>query len=199
MKNIKEIVADNLINLRKRKSWTQEEVAKNLNYSDNTVSRWERAEICPSVETLQAIADLYNVPLEYLVKENVVKRVENNIRNQKIKAFALCAMCISFLLLAITITYVCLKTFYNLNLWILFVWSVPAAFLIIFAFACAWKKRTFYFIMLTIFIWTFLAALYLQFLQYNLWMLFLIGTPCQLAWSVWCYVRPKKQKQKALE
>ena len=95
MKNIKEIVADNLINLRKRKGWTQEEVAQNLNYSDNTVSRWERAEICPSVETLQAIADLYNVPLEYLVKENVVKRVENNIRNQKIKAFALCAMCIT--------------------------------------------------------------------------------------------------------
>ena len=115
MKNIKEIVADNLINLRKRKGWTQEEVAQNLNYSDNTVSRWERAEICPSVETLQAISDLYNVPLEYLVKENVVKRVENNIRNQKIKAFALCAMCISFLLLAITITYVCLKTFYNLS------------------------------------------------------------------------------------
>ncbi|MBR1890601.1 MAG: helix-turn-helix domain-containing protein [Clostridia bacterium] len=199
MKNIKEIVADNLINLRKRKGWTQEEVAQNLNYSDNTVSRWERAEICPSVETLQAISDLYNVPLEYLVKENVVKRVENNIRNQKIKAFALCAMCISFLLLAITIPYVCLKTFYNLNLWILFVWSVPAAFLIIFAFACAWKKRTFYFVMLTIFIWTFLAALYLQFLQYNLWMLFLIGAPCQLAWSVWCYVRPKKQKQKVSE
>ena len=134
------------------------------------------------------------MPIEYLVKENVVKRVENDARNKKIKAFALCSMCISFLLIAVTITYVCLKTFYNINLWTLFIWSVPASFLIMTIFAICWKKRTLYFVMFTIFIWTFLAGLYLQFLKYNLWMLFLIGAPCQLAWSVWCYVRPQKQK-----
>ena len=34
--------------------------AKKLDYSDNTVSRWERAEIIPSVETLQKISELFH-------------------------------------------------------------------------------------------------------------------------------------------
>ena len=70
--NIRQVVANNLIALRKQKGLTQNELAKKLSYSDNMVSRWERAEISPSIETLEMISEFYEVPLEYLFKENAI-------------------------------------------------------------------------------------------------------------------------------
>ncbi len=196
MKNIKEIVAENLIALRKKKDWTQQEMAKKLNYSDNTVSRWERAEICPSLESLEAIANLYNVPLSFLIKENVIKQVENDVRTKKIKAFAWCTLAVSLVwLLAIIAFFVC-KTYYNKIYWVLFVWSFPASFIILFAFAFCWKKRTLHFIMLTLFIWSVLASFYLQFLSKNIWVIFLTGVPLQVTWTIWCFLPVKHRKKK---
>ena len=71
--NIRQIVANNLILLRKQKGLTQNELAKKLSYSDNMVSRWERAEISPSIETLEKISEFYEIPIEYLFKEKVVR------------------------------------------------------------------------------------------------------------------------------
>ena len=42
MSDIKDIVAKNIIDLRKKNGLTQNELAEKLNYSDNAVSRWER-------------------------------------------------------------------------------------------------------------------------------------------------------------
>ena len=52
MENIKEIIAGNLVALRKSKRMTQQELAEKLNYSDKAVSRWEHAETLPDIETL---------------------------------------------------------------------------------------------------------------------------------------------------
>ena len=58
MKEIKDIISNNLISLRKKHNLTQNELAEKLAYSDNMVSRWERGEITPSIETLQKIGAL---------------------------------------------------------------------------------------------------------------------------------------------
>ena len=63
MADIKQIIAKNIIDLRKKNKMTQNELAEKLNYSDNAVSRWERAEVTPSVETIEQIAEVFNVPI----------------------------------------------------------------------------------------------------------------------------------------
>ena len=70
MKEIKAIIANNLIILRKKNNLTQNEIADKLSYSDNMVSRWERGEITPSVETLPQISEFYSVPLSSLLSEH---------------------------------------------------------------------------------------------------------------------------------
>ena len=70
MKDIKRIIAENLVALRKKNNLTQNELAEKLNYSDNTISRWEHAEITPSIETLEQISILFDVSIESLIKEN---------------------------------------------------------------------------------------------------------------------------------
>ena len=83
MKNIAEVIANNLIMLRKKHNLTQNDLAEKLKYSDNTISRWEHAEITPSVETLEKIAEIYNVPIESLLKENVSGVIESQEKTKQ--------------------------------------------------------------------------------------------------------------------
>ena len=42
MNDLKQIIANNITTLRKAKNLTQLEFAKELNYSDKAISKWER-------------------------------------------------------------------------------------------------------------------------------------------------------------
>ncbi|MEI3434697.1 MAG: helix-turn-helix transcriptional regulator [Clostridia bacterium] len=59
MNDLKRIIANNITNLRKSKNLTQLEFAKELNYSDKAISKWERAESIPDVVVLKQIADFF--------------------------------------------------------------------------------------------------------------------------------------------
>lgn len=41
---------------------TQEEVAKKMHVSKNTVVNWEKGKVLPSFATLKALSMLYNIP-----------------------------------------------------------------------------------------------------------------------------------------
>ena len=52
---IKNIVAKNLIELRKSRNLTQSELAEMLNYSDKTISKWENGDSLPDISVLAAL------------------------------------------------------------------------------------------------------------------------------------------------
>ena len=63
-----------ITDLRRAKGLTQLELAEQLNYSDTAVSKWERAESMPDISGLVEIADLFDVPLDYLVRAEHPKK-----------------------------------------------------------------------------------------------------------------------------
>ena len=67
MEDIKSNVAKNITELRILNNMTQMELAEKLNYSDKTISKWERAESSPDISVLVEMADLFGVTLDYLV------------------------------------------------------------------------------------------------------------------------------------
>lgn len=66
---LRKTVADNLIYYRRRQGLTQVALAQTINYSDKSVSKWERAEGMPDVTVLMTLAELYGITLNDLVKE----------------------------------------------------------------------------------------------------------------------------------
>ena len=68
MSDIKSIIAKNITLLRTQSGMTQLDLAEKLHYSDKAVSKWERGESVPEIGTLTAIADLFGVTLDYLVR-----------------------------------------------------------------------------------------------------------------------------------
>ncbi len=193
MKDIKQIIADNLVALRKERNLTQLDLANKLNYSDNTISRWERGEITPSVETLSLISEIYNIPLESLLKENVIRASKAEEKTLKIKRVATILLSLSLVWFVALIAYFYTSSFFDLDLWILFIWSCPLSCVVLLCFSGYLKSRLYNFFVLSFFVWTNILSIYLQFIQYNLHLIFIIGAPAQLALCVWTFMRPKSE------
>ena len=193
--NIREVVANNLISLRKQKGLTQNELAKKLSYSDNMVSRWERGEISPSIETLEKISEFYEIPIEYLFKEKVVrdKKYERDIN---LKNFSAILMLVVTLWFGILVVYIYASTVLDKNLWRLFILGVPLSCLILLPFKGSWGTPVYKFVLETIFTWSLLTYLYLYFIEYNAFLIFILGIPTQLSLVIKTFIKPKNSSKK---
>lgn len=64
------IIADKIIDERKRNGWSQEELADKLQVSRQSVSKWEGAQSIPDINRIIQMADLFGVSTDYLLKDN---------------------------------------------------------------------------------------------------------------------------------
>jgi len=191
--DIKEIVANNLIALRKKHNLTQNELAQKLNYSDNAVSRWERGEVTPSIETLAHISEIFNVPLSSLIEKNATKIADDYEKKQAINRLAVILIFASIVWFIATIAFVYGQIFFHKNFWQIFIWAVPCTCLVLLPFNQYWGKYIFQFVIYSVFQWSLLASIYFQLIQYNLWLIFIIGIPVQIGLAIWAFIKPKKK------
>ncbi len=54
-------------NLRVERGLTQDQLAKKCGVTQSAVALWEGARTCPSVKKARILADIFNVPLEYIL------------------------------------------------------------------------------------------------------------------------------------
>lgn len=65
------ILADKIIQLRKKNGWSQEELANQLNVSRQAVSKWESAQAAPDLNKILAMSQLFGVTTDYLLKDEM--------------------------------------------------------------------------------------------------------------------------------
>ena len=80
------ILADKIINERKKNGWSQEELAEQLSVSRQSVSKWEGAQAVPDLQKIIAMADIFGVSTDYLLKdeiepENVAASIISNVES----------------------------------------------------------------------------------------------------------------------
>ncbi len=198
MNDIKHIIAKNLISLRKKNNLTQNELAEKLNYSDNAISRWEHAEVTPSIETLEQIAKIFNVPLASLIEDNAVRSAEMSDRRQLVNKLAAVLIGASLVWCVATIMFVSARLFWDYTFWQIYIWSLPIVSLVMMSFHHYWGRHIYKFIVLTVFVWTLLLAIFVQFFKFSPWMwaIFILGIPIEIALAIWAFVKPKPAKPK---
>lgn len=78
---------NNIRKLRKEKNLTQKELAKILNVSDRSVGFYETGERDPDTETLNKLANFFNVSIDYLLGRTEIKKSTNkeDMANQLIQ------------------------------------------------------------------------------------------------------------------
>lgn len=65
--NWKETLAQNLVRLRRENGLTQAELGEKLNYSDKSISKWERAEGVPDLQVMVQLSEMYSVSIDEMV------------------------------------------------------------------------------------------------------------------------------------
>ena len=65
------ILADKIIELRKKSGYSQEELAEKLGVSRQSISKWEGAQSIPDMNKILAMADLFGVSTDYLLKDEM--------------------------------------------------------------------------------------------------------------------------------
>ncbi len=181
MENVKETIAKNLLELRKSRRMTQQELAEKINYSDKAISRWEHAETLPDIETLCKICEIYGVRFEYLLQKEqparanpyIIQRTSGN----KI-AISLIAL-VSVWMIAI-VAYVYASLFMNDNSWQLFIWAIPVSSIVCQFCNRLWGKKILSYVFISITAWSIILGLYITLIDIRPWLLFIIGIPVQL-------------------
>lgn len=76
-------VGDKLLDLRKKKGLSQEEVANLLNVSRQTISKWETGESKPDFDKIVPICNLYEISTNYLLTDEVIE--EKQVEEKSVK------------------------------------------------------------------------------------------------------------------
>ena len=209
---LKAILGSNIASYRKRERLTQAGLAEKLNYSDKAVSKWERGESMPDVLTLVQIAELFEISVNDLLtdpnclpeeKSAMVGRMEKAVeKTLKRKADKLSILGLSSLLVwsVALLLFVIISSLDIPRSWIAFIYAIPANAIVLLSLLSAWRDFRWNKTLVSILVWGGILSIYvslLMFVSFNIWKLFLMGIPGQLAVLLWfrLFRKPAKEEQ----
>lgn len=199
MEDLKMIIAGNIGQLRRKTGMTQLELAEKLNYSDKAISKWERGESIPDVVTLKALADLFSVSVDYLLRaehpvESEIKR-EYTKRQRRNHILITLMSCVLVWLVGIYIhAMVGVVLPHESRLWLIYAYAVPVTLIVFLVFNSVWGRCWYNFIIISALVWSVLSCVYISLLLFasvNMWLLFVIGVPAQVIVCLWSGLRRK--------
>lgn len=81
------ILADKIINERKKLGWSQEDLAERLGVSRQSVSKWEGAQAIPDLSKIIKMSEIFNVSTDYLLKDDVLPEVKEETVNVESESY----------------------------------------------------------------------------------------------------------------
>ena len=209
---LKKQIGDNIASYRKRLGLTQAGRAEKLNYSDKAVSKWERAESVPDVLTLAALAEVLGVTVNDLladpnelpeetgaVQQAMGRVVEKTLKRKADKRIIVSLSSILVWFVALFV-YVVVSSLDIPNSWLAFFYAVPANAIVLLSLRSAWHDFRWNQILISAIMWGSVASVYATLLVlggWNVWRIFLLGIPGQIAILLWfrLFRSVKKEEQ----
>ena len=201
MEELKLITASNLINLRTDAGLTQAELGAMLNYSDKTISKWERAEAIPDAFVLKQLGEIFHVTVDNLLTshdewkpipteepetEQVSYSTDRIIEISIIGVWTLALTAFVALWLA------------DIIIWQIFVVALPVSILVYLILICVFHRRRYIQHVIAAFVLSLFVTGYLLFYpRYNPWQLFLIAVPAEVIVYLSCNLKKPRKPLKS--
>ena len=202
LNELKLVTASNIIRLRTGRGLTQAELGALLNYSDKTISKWERGEAIPDAFVLTQLAELFGVSVDFLLtshdkwekpKENEVEEVRYSVEH--IIAIAVIGVLTAFLIAFVTLWLM------GIVEWRIFLFALSAAILVYMVLICVFKRTRQLQYVIAAFVASLFVILYFFLPRANPWQLFLVLVPAEVLVFLACNVKkhrhphPKKDEK----
>ena len=207
---LKKQIGMNIAAYRKRNRLTQVGLAEKLNYSDKAVSKWERGESAPDVSTLVQLSELFDITVNELLEDpnalpgnpGAVERVMVDVVEKRLKRKAnkriilgLTTVLVWFVALLL---FVILSSLNITNTWMAFIYAIPANAIVLLSLRSAWHDFRWNQFLISAIMWGCIFSVYISLFVFghaNIWKVFLLGIPGQLAVILWFQLYRKQPKE----
>lgn len=198
LSDLKLISASNLINLRTAHGMTQAELGAKLNYSDKTISKWERGEAIPDAYVLVQLAELFGVTVNDLLSADnkwVPPKDENAVPDRSYSVNVVIAL---VLLSTFTVTLAVFVTLWLLDIieWRVFLVGLSVWLLVYLILDVIFKRGKKLPWLLGAFVLSLFVLVYFFLPVSHPWQLFLLAVPAVAIVFLACNVRKSPRHRK---
>lgn len=197
MDELKLIFASNLIRLRTTAGMTQAELGEKLNYSDKTISKWERAESIPDAYVLKQIGTIFEVSVDDLLDTH--DEWEDSLAGKKkgleakYDSFVITMVSIAGIGTLAVLIFVIFWVLGSIQ-WSVFAYAVPVSLVTLLILNSIWNKGKNNLFIVASLVFCIIAIIYIALIEYQPWQLFLVVIPAELVVFLSFKIR-KRNKQ----
>ena len=208
-------IGSNIASYRKRAGLTQAGLAERLNYSDKAVSKWERGESMPDETTLIQLAEQLDITVNDLVVdpdalpgnpgtlEKAMTQVSEKALKRKADKGIILSLSSTLVWFVALFFFVVISSFDIPFSWLAFFYAVPANAIVLLSLRSAWRDFRWNKALISCIVWGSLVSIHASlwvFLGVNVWKLYLLGIPGQIAIFLWFRMfRPAKEQIQEVE
>ena len=198
LSELKLISASNIIKLRTGAGLTQAELGEKLNYSDKTISKWERGEAIPDAYVLTQMAEIFGVTVDYLLSSHDAwESPEQQETRQEESGYSV-SMIIAISVLGVwtmALTIFVMLWLFDIILWETFVVALPVSILTYMVLICVFRRRRHLQFVIAAFVLSLFILLYFTMPMQKPWQLFLIAIPAEILVFLSCNIRRRPRKK----
>ena len=210
---LKTQIGANIAAFRKRAGMTQAGLAEKLNYSDKAVSKWERGESMPDVLTLVQLAEQFDIGVNDLVSDpndlpgepvgiqKAMAQVSEKALHRKANKNIILGLSTTLVWFVALLIFVVMSSFEILERpsYLVFFYAIPANAVVLLSMRSAWHDFRWNRALISVIVWGTLLSIHLSLLVFfglNIWKLYLLGIPGQIAIFLWfrLFRRDKKEE-----
>ena len=210
-------IGANIAMYRKNAGLTQAGLAAKLNYSDKAISKWERGESVPDVLTLMVLAEQFEITVNDLLSdpnalpedndptklEKAMSKVSEKALKRKANKNVILALSSTLVWFVALLIFVVLSSFDIYYSELAFLYAVPVNAIVLLSLRSAWHDFRWNRWLISAIVWGFLVAIHaslLTLLKFNMWRMFLLGIPGEIATTLWFRLfSPIREEKKGKE
>ena len=178
LSELKLITASNIIKLRTQAGLTQAELGAKLNYSDKTISKWERGDAIPDAFVLTELAEIFGVSVDYILSSHTdwEPPKEQEDEPPKYSISVIMALTIVGIWTTALTIFVMLRLF-DIIVPQVFLVTLPVSLLVYMVLMCVFNRRRHLALVIYLFVLSLLLLLYFFLPVAHPWQIFIIAAP----------------------
>ena len=188
---LKLVVASNLIKLRTGAGLTQAELGAKLNYSDKTISKWERGEAIPDAYVLTQLGEIFGVTVDNILSSHDSWQPVREEEGEEEHSYSTSMITAIAVLGVWTLALTAFVTLWLVDLiyWKIFAVALPVSVLAYLILTCVFHKRRQLQYVIALFVASLFLIVYFFLPTANPWQLFLVLVPAEVLVFLACNVK----------
>ena len=183
LSELKLVSASNIIRLRTEAHLTQAELGAKLNYSDKTISKWERGEAIPDAYVLTQIAALFDVSVDYLLsshdKWEAPPEEDEQMKKPRYSEWKIILLAVISVWTGFLTAFVALWIF-GIIWWEIFLVALPASIVVLTVLLSVFRRRRYLSWCISALVFSILLLIFAVIPDMRWWQLLILTIPAEL-------------------